>query len=410
MRQGYVSVKSVYVVTEDSALLKTCEEALRSWDVELIATSRHNALEPGLWVWDCRNAQQPPPSSREELTNCICLVDRKGLLCFPEDILLFAAAVVLLPVDTVHLNIAFEQALARQHSTTTLRNKDEKDALLQCFLQANLKLQQHDQERTTFLNRALHDFRAPLTSITGYCGLLLGGHAGSLDPEQTESIRRIQNSAKRLSRHVEGMFQLGVRRVKQIQPQLIRGDITEAVEIAVSEVDAFVQPKEITTNIEMDEPDGDLLFEPEKITQLTINLLENACRFSPKRGVIQIKGYSHFWERRSRAYRDQFGDSDRRARRDTRPNCYRIDISDCGIGIAPDHLTSIFEEYTSYAGGRDRSGTGLGLAISRDIVESHRGRIWAEPRTAGATFSFVLPYAVEQALQHDLSIAVSATV
>jgi signal transduction histidine kinase len=82
---------------------------------------------------------------------------------------------------------------------------------------------------------------------------------------------------------------------------------------------------------------------------------------------------------------------DRRAKQVKTPNSFRVDIRDSGPGIPAAHVVRIFEEYTSYSGGQDRSGGGLGLAICRMILEQHRGRVWAESHTAGAVFSFVLP-------------------
>ena len=73
------------------------------------------------------------------------------------------------------------------------------------------------------------------------------------------------------------------------------------------------------------------------------------------------------------------------------PNTYRIDIRDSGNAIPAEHIDHIFEEYTSYAGGRDRSGGGLGLAISRMIIAQHDGRVWAENTRSGPMFSIVLP-------------------
>ena len=64
-------------------------------------------------------------------------------------------------------------------------------------------------------------------------------------------------------------------------------------------------------------------------------------------------------------------------------NAYRIDIRNSGARIPHDHLANIFEEYTSYAGGQDRSGTGLGLAICRMIATLHEGRVWAENTVSG---------------------------
>jgi K+-sensing histidine kinase KdpD len=83
--------------------------------------------------------------------------------------------------------------------------------------------------------------------------------------------------------------------------------------------------------------------------------------------------------------------SDRRASALHEPNSYRVDICDAGAPIPEDRLGRIFEEYTSYAGGRDRSGGGLGLAICRMIIAQHDGRIWAENTDSGPMFSFVLP-------------------
>lgn len=69
------------------------------------------------------------------------------------------------------------------------------------------------------------DFRAPLTAINGYYGLLIGGQLGPLTDEQKEVLRRMQYSAKRLSRMAEGMFQLSAGRNAETRPKLQRGDI-----------------------------------------------------------------------------------------------------------------------------------------------------------------------------------------
>ena len=121
-----------------------------------------------------------------------------------------------------------------------------------------------------------------------------------------------------------------------------------------------------------------------------INLLDNACKFTPKAGEIEIRGYPAFWERRS-ARHFSVPSVERRSKEIREPNAYRVDIRDSGPQIPREHLETIFEEYTSYAGGRDRSGGGLGLAICRMIITSHEGRVWAENIGYGPQFSFLLP-------------------
>jgi len=70
-------------------------------------------------------------------------------------------------------------------------------------------------------------------------------------------------------------------------------------------------------------------------------------------------------------------------------------MANSGAPIPQEHLSRIFEEYTSYAGGRDRSGGGLGLAICRMIIAEHEGKIWAQNTSAGPMISFVIPLRTE---------------
>ncbi len=98
----------------------------------------------------------------------------------------------------------------RQHwkSETDLQDarqlKSDRDVLLQHLLQANLRLQEYDQERTNFLARALHDLRAPLTALQGFCGLLFDGKVGPINTQQRELLGTMQNSTKRLARLTSG--------------------------------------------------------------------------------------------------------------------------------------------------------------------------------------------------------------
>jgi signal transduction histidine kinase len=134
-----------------------------------------------------------------------------------------------------------------------------------------------------------------------------------------------------------------------------------------------------------------LCLDTHQLEQAFMNLLDNACKFTPRFGSIEIRGYPFFWERRLPNVALDFS-SDRREQQVWAPNSYRIDIRDSGPGVHPDHLDAIFEEYTLYPAGQDRSGGGLGLAVCKMIVDQHNGRIWAENGPNGAVFSVVLPF------------------
>jgi signal transduction histidine kinase len=128
-----------------------------------------------------------------------------------------------------------------------------------------------------------------------------------------------------------------------------------------------------------------------RLEQVLVNLLDNACKFTPRSGKILIRAYPYFWERRVAGRTGVGSGADRRLQDDHTPNSYRIDICDSGPGVHPAHLPRIFEEYTCYGGGIDRSGGGLGLAICRMIIQQHKGHIWAENTGSGTVFSLVLP-------------------
>jgi signal transduction histidine kinase len=161
-------------------------------------------------------------------------------------------------------------------------------------------------------------------------------------------------------------------------PDLRESSLEASITNAIHEIDPLARDKQITISVSLSRPEAPLYFEPQQIEQVMVNLLENACKFTPKGGTIEVRGYVH----------------PRVAGEDCTlapPNAYRVDVSDSGSGIATEHLENIFEEYISYGGSQDRSGGGLGLAICKMIVSAHRGKIWAENTSSGARISFTLP-------------------
>src|SRR5207248_11394320 len=117
--------------------------------------------------------------------------------------------------------------------------------------------------------------------------------------------------------------------------------------------------------------------------------------------MIEIRGYPYFWERRRSGNQMMTPGAERRHQATECANSYRIDIRDSGSPVPQEHLERIFEEYTSYSGGRDRSGGGLGLSICKMIITQHDGHVWAENTESGPMFSFVLPIRRPESLPAD---------
>jgi signal transduction histidine kinase len=394
------------LVSKDADLHKLCREILkefpeRLWTV-MTGVPADTAPAPDLYIWDYQSEEDLPQVTKNGSSAHLFLVHRKDLARFYQAAGTTQANILLKPVTRVTLASFLGLAVAaHQERLPTARSlRADRDEILQCLIQANLKLQEYDQDRTNFLTRAVHDFRAPLTAISGYCGLLLSEPMGQLNEDQKEVLRRMQHSAKRLSRMAAAMFQLSVgRRVKR-RPELQPIDIRNCVEQSLHEIAQFADSKRIAITVELDAEPPALYSEPGQIEQVLINLLDNACKFTPKDGEIRLRGYPYFWERRTSRVEEAFTHDQRRGK-STEPNSYRIDMIDSGPTIPGEHLDQIFEEYTSYGGGQDRSGGGLGLAICRMIITQHDGQVWAENTSAGPMFSFILPYHINGPVPQD---------
>lgn len=396
----------IRLISSDRQLYKLCHETLagfpgREWD---FAAADPAEKQPGadLYIWDF-DPDVPIPKALDfsEERKHIFLVQRKQLGDLRDRLPLAAVGTLLKPVNQATLRTFLKHAVARYEVHRSGRgaglDRSDRDDMLQCMLQANLKLQEYDQDRTNFLARALHDFRTPLTAVNGYCGLLIGQQLGSLNAEQLEVLQRMQHSIKRLSRMATAMFQLSIGRQVKRAPDLQPADIEACIDQALHEVMPIAQDKGIDITVQLKCPPQPLYFERSQIEQVLVNLLDNACKFTPKHGSIEISGYPFFWERRTPRINGDGKHVERRAMQSQKPNAFRVDIHDTGPGVPVEHLEKIFEEYTSYDGGQDRSGGGLGLAICRMIIAAHQGQVWAESNGEGATFSFVVPFWPQEA-------------
>jgi signal transduction histidine kinase len=359
----------------------------QGWSLRAVSEADNDSAAD-LYLWDYHPNLSIPDHVKWNPLRHVILVDRKDLPEFHARLGAVEKYVILKPVARTSL-ATFVIAVISHRAARSLRG--DRDQMLQCLIQANLKLQENDQERTAFLARAVHDFRAPLTALIGYCGLLLTEPMGRLSEAQSEVLRRMQRSTRRLSRMATAMFELNVGRHVARLPDLQPGDLRDCLQQALHEIAPFADEKLIDITLDLAPPQNTLYFEAGQVEQLLVNILDNACRFTPRSGTVDIRGYPCFWERRARHAPPDLALERRRAITHS-PNAYRVDIADSGTPIPEEHLSEIFEEYTSCAGPRDRSGGGLGLAICKMIVSQHHGRIWAENRDSGPVFSFVLPF------------------
>jgi signal transduction histidine kinase len=381
---------NVALISRDESLQRLCREALSSLPdghCNLLVASEDGpppAADLSIWDWEDRGrfprwAEQPPGNAH------IFVISRAEAAAILDGAAFPAVTLVLKPVNVDTLRTLVKQAASRAW-------RKDRDAMLDSLLATNLRLQEFDQDRMNFLARAVHDFRTPLTAVNGYCGLLLSEELGPLTAAQKEVLERTLHGVRRLSRLAAALFQWSSGQRLGMQSQIREADIRECCRQALHEIKPFTDGKNISVELVLEPPEEPLHFDPAQMEQVLINLLENSCKFTPRGGHIAIRGFPAFWERRSVGTSAPGFPVERRHSVSRRANVYRMEVSDNGMGVAPEQMRTIFQEYTSYGGGKDRSGSGLGLAICKRIIEAHDGRIFAESAHQGVTFIFMLPF------------------
>lgn len=377
------------LISENAETSKTVSDILssipsREWDFLTLTEPEWDA---DLTLWDYTPGMPVDPHIASKFCGHLFLVDRRDVDEFRRRLPNWEAYILLKPITPGILMAFLDQSGGGTAFDGTQNNRDE---FLQYLGRASLKLQEYDLDRTNFLARSVHDLRVPLTAVVGYCELMLDESLGTLGAEQREIVERMQQSAKRLSRMVEGMFDLSIDRNLRQPEDFGRLDLDETVKQALYEAGPVTADKLIAVTADLKPVPGTLVGSNEQIQRLLMNLLHNSCKFTPRNGEIEIRGYSCFWERR------QFASAwsaspERRHSHSPVHNGYRIDVRNSGEPILNQHLQTIFEEYTSYSRGQHRAGSGLGLAICRMIAARHCGRIWAQNTHRGPMFSLVLP-------------------
>ncbi|MBG0788650.1 MAG: PAS domain-containing protein [Anaerolineaceae bacterium] len=236
------------------------------------------------------------------------------------------------------------------------------------LLQDLTQLRRLETVRRDFISNVSHELRTPLASLKALAETLQEGALE--DPPaarrfiirmetEIDNLTQLVNELLELSRIESGKVPLSFHRIR---PYDLLQPATERMSLQVERAGL-----EFVVDCQEDLPA--VFADPDRITQVLINLIHNAVKFTPPGGRITVS-----------AYRD--GDH------------IVFFVKDTGVGIAGKDLARIFERFYKADRARAGGGTGLGLSIARHMIESHGGVIWAESEEqVGSTFNFTLPVA-----------------
>lgn len=232
---------------------------------------------------------------------------------------------------------------------------------------AERTLEETNQLKMELMSTLAHEMRTPLTSIKG-CATALLMEEASYDPQtEQELLRTIDQECDTLEELVHDVLESSVIDAGLLTLELQPVRLPHLVQDVLDDIAPRAQNHRFAIDFGDSFPILDA--DPKRLAQVLRNLLDNAVKYSPEGGLIMVCG---------------------KVRRED----VVVSVADQGIGIAPEHLNRLFEEFFRVDSGLAHHvvGSGLGLPIARAIVESHGGRIWAKSQVGqGSTFYFTLP-------------------
>lgn len=259
---------------------------------------------------------------------------------------------------------------------TSLEQDTQQSPLLLVTIKDLTDLANAEQMRTDFVANVSHELRSPLTALSGFIETIKGP-AKDDAPARERFLGLMELEASRMVRLISDLLSLSKVEARQNQRPSKHIDMVELTKRVVTTLSntAVKENKRIKVDVE-GTPEPLPVFEDE-ITQVLINLIENAVKYSAPDSEVSVSICTN---------NHIAGFTDR---------VLSISVEDQGEGIAREHLPRLTERFyrVDTHRSRDKGGTGLGLAIVKHIISQHRGRLQiSSVEGKGSVFTVHLPY------------------
>jgi PAS domain S-box-containing protein len=224
-----------------------------------------------------------------------------------------------------------------------------------------------EQMKKQFVAMVSHDLRTPLNSISAFLQVLLKGAHGAISETATQGAQLAQNSAERLISLVNELLELEKMQSGKVSLRLEQCSLSDIFADCEASTTSLAEQRKIMVYYQ--DCSTTICADRERLTQVLVNLVSNAIKYSPRDSVVEVK---------AQIEPDQF---------------VKISVIDEGRGIPSDELPLLFEPFyqTAQTEAERLGGTGLGLAICKQIVEQHGGTIGATSEiNKGSCFWFTV--------------------
>jgi signal transduction histidine kinase len=239
--------------------------------------------------------------------------------------------------------------------------------LEQCFVEVD-KLEESRRQFVRFLSIVAHDLQSPLVATQSIMSYIADGYTGEITDGQKDLLQRGIRRIDELLMLITDLLDVPRIEAGQLVREMQEISLNEVVKQAVAGLDNVARQKGLELRIELPEVSPKVYASSRRLQQVLNNLISNAINYTRDgMALVRVKELE---------------------------NEIAVEVIDTGIGIPPDELPLIFNDF--FRGRKaGKKGTGLGLSISKRIIEAHGGKLWAESPCAetgkGSRFTFTLP-------------------
>lgn len=253
-------------------------------------------------------------------------------------------------------------------SSAVIQNEDGQTIGMVNVLTDVTKQKELEATKNKFVSNVTHELRTPIVAMQNAVVLLSDATAGPLNTTQTKFVDIVSRNLNHLRLLVEDILDIAKIDAGQMKIRFRKSNMPKVVHQVCDTLEIWSQSKDIKIEREIDEKMPDMAFDPDKVTQILINLIGNAVKFTPKGGKVMIM--TSMWLDQSMA---------------------QISVIDSGVGISEKNMQKLFKRFEQFGDQQGISGTGLGLCIAKEIVERHDGKITVQSEEGkGSNFTFTV--------------------
>ncbi|OGP17571.1 MAG: hypothetical protein A2053_00430 [Deltaproteobacteria bacterium GWA2_50_8] len=266
----------------------------------------------------------------------------------------------------IELSLSALQIKGQWNAIGIVRDITERKEFEEKLKKSNEELKEISDRKSAFVANVSHEFKNPLIIIRETMTIILDGLLGEINEKQKDFLEKGKKTVDRLMRLVLNLLDIAKIESGKVELHKKKTDMASLSHDILESHKPSLAKKQIFIKTDIDDKTTPVWIDPDRITEVITNLMDNAIKYTPVNGHVFMK-------------------------LSETPSEIRFEISNSGTEIDEKDFGKIFDKFERITSEREE-GTGLGLSIAKDIVELHHGSIWIEnERGKGNRFIFVLP-------------------